>query len=41
MATSSIAGAFIGGLLLLVPNYVLLPLAALLLVSAVKVWMHE
>jgi uncharacterized membrane protein YfcA len=43
MAAGSIVGTFIGGLLLgLVPNYVLLPLlAALLLISAVKVWRHE
>ena len=43
MATGSIVGAFIGGHLLgLVPNYVLLPvLAALLLISAVKVWRHQ
>jgi uncharacterized protein len=43
MAGGSIVGTFIGGLLLgLVPNYVLLPLlAALLLISAVKVWRHE
>jgi uncharacterized protein len=42
MAVGSIAGAFIGGLLLgVVPNAVLLPaLAAILLVSAVKVWRH-
>lgn len=42
MATGSIAGAFIGGLLLgLVPSGVLLPgLAAILLASAVKVWRH-
>jgi uncharacterized protein len=43
MAAGSIAGTFIGGRLLgLVPNYILLPiLAALLLLSAVKVWRHE
>jgi uncharacterized membrane protein YfcA len=42
MAAGSIAGAFIGGLLLgVVPNAFLLPaLAAILLVSAVKVWRH-
>jgi uncharacterized membrane protein YfcA len=42
MAAGSIAGAFIGGLLLgIVPNAVLLPaLAVILLVSAVKVWRH-
>src|SRR3954454_5584616 len=43
MATGSILGSFIGGQLLgLVPNAVLLPLLALLLVlSAVKVWKHQ
>jgi uncharacterized membrane protein YfcA len=43
MATGSIAGAFIGGRLLsLVPSGVLLPgLAAILLLSAVKVWRHR
>ena len=42
MAAGSIAGAFIGGLLLgVVPDAVLLPaLAAILLISAVKVWRH-
>ena len=42
MAAGSIVGAFIGGLLLgVVPDAVLLPaLAAILLVSAVKVWRH-
>jgi len=42
MAAGSIVGTFIGGRLLgLVPNYILLPiLAALLLLSAVKVWRH-
>ena len=42
MAAGSIVGAFIGGLLLgIVPDAVLLPaLAAILLVSAVKVWRH-
>lgn len=42
MAVGSIVGTFIGGLLLgLIPNYILLPvLAALLLLSAVKVWRH-
>ena len=42
MALGSIAGTFIGGQLLgVVPNAVLLPmLAAILLVSAVKVWRH-
>ncbi|MGL4280897.1 MAG: sulfite exporter TauE/SafE family protein [Albidovulum sp.] len=43
MAAGSILGAFIGGRLLgLVPNSVLLPLlAAILLVSAVKIWWHR
>ena len=43
MAAGSIVGTFIGGLLLgLVPNAVLLPLlAALLVLSAVKVWQHK
>lgn len=42
MAAGSIVGTFIGGLLLgLVPNTFLLPaLAAILLISAVKVWRH-
>ena len=42
MAMGSIAGAFVGGLLLgLVPGRVLLPaLAAILLLSAIKVWRH-
>ncbi len=42
MATGSIVGSFIGGRLLgLVPNAVLLPLLAVILVlSAVKVWKH-
>ncbi len=42
MAAGSVAGAFTGGLLLsVVPGAVLLPaLAAILLVSAVKVWRH-
>lgn len=42
MAAGSLAGAFAGGLLLgVVPSAVLLPtLAAILLVSAVKVWRH-
>ncbi|WP_114949101.1 sulfite exporter TauE/SafE family protein [Microvirga calopogonii] len=42
MAAGSIAGTFIGGLLLgIVPDAVLLPaLTAILLVSAVKVWRH-
>ncbi len=43
MAAGSVAGTFIGGLLLgIVPNAVLLPaLAAILLLSAVKVWRHK
>lgn len=43
MALGSIAGAFIGGLLLgIVPGTVLLPLlAVILLVSAIKVWRHR
>lgn len=43
MAIGSIAGAFLGGQLLgLVPDIVLLPaLALILLVSAVKVWRHR
>jgi uncharacterized membrane protein YfcA len=42
MAAGSIAGSFLGGLLLgIVPSAILLPsLAAILLVSAVKVWRH-
>jgi uncharacterized membrane protein YfcA len=42
MAAGSIAGAFVGGLLLgIVPTAILLPmLAAILVVSAVKVWSH-
>ena len=43
MAVGSIVGTFIGGRLLgLVPTYVLLPmLAAILVISAVKVWRHK
>ena len=43
MAAGSLAGSFVGGQLLgLVPNNVLLPmLAALLLISAVKIWRHQ
>lgn len=43
MAVGSVAGTFIGGLLLgIVPSSILLPgLAAILLISAVKVWRHE
>jgi uncharacterized membrane protein YfcA len=42
MAAGSIVGTFIGGRLLgLVPNGVLLPLlAAILLISAIKIWRH-
>jgi uncharacterized protein len=42
MAVGSIVGTFIGGLLLgLIPNYILLPvLAALLLLSAVTIWRY-
>jgi uncharacterized membrane protein YfcA len=43
MAAGSILGSFIGGRLLdIVPNGILLPLLAIILVlSAVKVWMHK
>jgi uncharacterized protein len=43
MAAGSIVGSFVGGRLLgLVPNGVLLPLLAIILVlSAVKVWRHK
>ena len=43
MAAGSIVGTFIGGQLLgLAPNSILLPLlAALLVISAVKVWRHQ
>lgn len=43
MAAGSIVGTFIGGLLLgIVPNAVLLPaLALILVISAVKVWQHS
>jgi uncharacterized membrane protein YfcA len=43
MASGSVVGTFVGGLLLgLVPSAVLLPaLAAILLISAVKVWRHS
>jgi uncharacterized protein len=43
MAAGSVVGTFIGGQLLgLVPTYILLPLlAAVLVVSAVKVWRHK
>jgi uncharacterized membrane protein YfcA len=43
MAMGSVAGAFVGGRMLgLIPTYVLLPLlAAVLLISAVKVWRHS
>ena len=42
MAVGSIAGSFVGALLLgVVPGFVLLPaLAVILLLSAVKVWRH-
>ena len=42
MAVGSLVGAFIGGNLLgLIPSFVLLPLlAAILLISAAKVWRH-
>jgi uncharacterized membrane protein YfcA len=43
MAAGSILGTFIGGQLLgLVPSFVLLPLlAAILVISAMKVWKHK
>jgi uncharacterized membrane protein YfcA len=43
MAAGSIVGTFIGGRLLgIVPTYVLVPLlAAVLVVSAVKIWRHS
>lgn len=43
MAAGSIVGTFLGGRLLgLVPSFVLLPLlAAILLLSAIKVWRHQ
>lgn len=43
MALGSVAGAMLGGLLLgIVPNSVLLPLlAAILAISAIKVWQHR
>jgi uncharacterized protein len=43
MAAGSIAGSFVGALLLgIVPSFVLLPmLAAILLISALKVWRHK
>ena len=43
MAHGSIVGTFVGGRLLgLVPTYILLPLlAAVLLISALKVWRHR
>jgi uncharacterized membrane protein YfcA len=42
MASGSVVGTFVGGLLLgIVPNSILLPaLAVILLLSAVKVWRH-
>jgi uncharacterized protein len=43
MAAGSMIGTFVGGQLLgLVSNYILLPmLAAVLLLSAPKIWRHE
>jgi uncharacterized membrane protein YfcA len=43
IAAGSIVGTFIGGRLLgFVPTYILLPLlAAVLVISAVKVWRHQ
>lgn len=43
MAAGSIAGSFIGTLLLgIAPGYILLPaLAVILLISAVKVWRQK
>jgi uncharacterized membrane protein YfcA len=43
MVAGSMMGTFIGGLLLgIVPTYILLPLlAAVLVISAVKVWTHK
>jgi uncharacterized membrane protein YfcA len=43
MAAGSVVGTFIGGSLLgIVPSTILLPaLAAILLISAVKVWRHR
>ncbi|SDI58143.1 hypothetical protein SAMN05216338_1025108 [Bradyrhizobium sp. Rc2d] len=42
MAGGSIVDTFVGGLLGVVPSAILLPgLAAILLISAVKVWRHE
>ncbi len=43
MAAGSIVGTFLGGLLLgVVPSGILLPLlAAILLVSAIKIWRHS
>jgi uncharacterized protein len=43
MAIGSMAGTFTGGRLLgMVPTYVLLPmLAAILVISAVKMWRHK
>ena len=42
VAAGSLAGAFLGGLLLgMVPEWLLLPgLAAILLLSAVRMWRH-
>jgi uncharacterized membrane protein YfcA len=43
MAAGSIVGSFVGGLLLgVAPSYILLPiLAAVLVISAVKIWRHK
>ena len=43
MAVDSIIGSFVGAHLLgIVPNSVLLPiLAAILLISSIKVWLHH
>jgi uncharacterized membrane protein YfcA len=43
MAAGSLVGSFIGGRLLgLVPNALLLPLlAVILMLSAVKIWRHK
>jgi hypothetical protein len=41
-AARSIAGTVVGGFLNVVPSFVLVPLlAALLLLSSVKVWQHK
>jgi uncharacterized membrane protein YfcA len=43
MAAGSVVGTFLGGRLLgIVPTYILLPLlAAVLVLSEVKVWRHQ